>query len=330
MNDTLTDVIGLEVGHQSDLAAGTGCTVVLARDGAVGGVDVRGAAPGTRETDLLRAENSVEKVHAVVLSGGSAYGLDAASGVMRFLEERGVGHRVGDFVVPIVPGAIIFDLGTGANVRPSGGDGYTAATAASSDPPEQGTVGAGVGATVGKVLGQGAAMKGGVGCASMDLGGGVVLAAIVVVNAIGGVHDPDSGELLCGPRGEDGRLHDSIAVYADRHFGIGERARAPRTQALGNTTIGVIATTAMLTKSQANRLATMTHDGLALAIRPTHTPHDGDTMFALSTGYVDAPDEWIRLCALAPTVTARAVVNAVRHATSLHGFPSMSELAADG
>ena len=154
------------------------------------------------------------------------------------------------------------------------------ATAASSDPPEQGTVGAGVGATVGKVLGRGAAMKGGVGCASMDLGGGVVLAAIVVVNAIGGVHDPDSGELLCGPRGEDGRLHDSIAVYADPHFG--KRARAARTQALGNTTIGVIATTAMLTKSQANRLATMTHDGLALAIRPTHTPHDGDTMFALA------------------------------------------------
>lgn len=321
MNGTLTDVTGLEVGHQTDLAGGTGCTVVLARQGAVGGVDVRGAAPGTRETDLLRAENLVDKVHAVTLSGGSAYGLAVATGVMRYLEEQGVGHRVRDFVIPIVPGAIIFDLGVGdGRVRPTDDDGYEASARANAAPVEQGTIGAGTGATVGKGRGASASMKGGLGSASMDLGDGLVMAALAVVNAVGSVHDPDTGELLAGPI-VDGKPTSSIDLYASADYG---RSSAP--QPLGNTTIAVIGTNLKLTKAQANRLATVAHDGLALAIRPTHTLHDGDTVFAMATGLIDAPDEWPRLCGLAPTVMARAIVNAIKLATSLHGHPAYGEV----
>ncbi|MBM3939448.1 MAG: P1 family peptidase [SAR202 cluster bacterium] len=332
MNGTLTDVSGLEVGHYTDLASATGCTVVLCRDSATGGVDVRGAAPGTRETDLLRAENMVLGVHGLLLSGGSAFGLAAATGVMRYLEERGVGHRVGPFVVPIVPGAIVFDLGIGSStVRPGEAEGYAAASAASAAATPQGTVGAGTGATVGKALGRSRAMKGGVGSASIDLGEGVVIAALAVVNAIGGVVEPASGRLLAGPRGQDGRPRDSVEVYASpvygRH-GVAPVAEPPA--ALGNTTLAVVATNVRLSKAQANRLAMVAHDGLALAIRPCHTVHDGDTVFALATGKVDAPDEFPRLCALAPTATARAIVHAVRHATGLHGIPSMGEVDHDG
>ena len=326
MNGTLTDVAGIEVGHYTDTHNATGCTAVLARAGAVGGVDVRGPAPGTRETDLLRAENSVERIHGIVLSGGSAYGLAAASGVMRFLEAEGVGHRVGQFVVPIVPAAILFDLGMGeSGVRPGEDQGIAAAEDASSGAVEQGSVGAGTGATVGKALGRGAAMKGGIGSASMDLGGGIVLAALVAVNAVGGIVEPSTGEIIAGPRDEAGTVRDSIAIYADPAYG----AQAPgdrRPQPLGNTTLGIVATTAALTSGQANRLAAVAHDGLALAIRPCHTLHDGDTVFTLATGAVDAPDEVPRLYALAPTVVARAIVNAVTNATSLHGVPSVSEV----
>jgi L-aminopeptidase/D-esterase-like protein len=328
MNNTLTDVLGLEVGHYTDLAAGTGCTVVLARDGAVGGVDVRGAAPGTRETDLLRAENMVERVHAITLSGGSAYGLAAATGVMRYLEGEGIGHRVRDWVVPIVPAAIIFDLNIGeSSVRPTDENGFAAAAAATAEVVAEGTVGAGTGATVGKALGPGTSMKGGLGCASIDLGDGVVLAALAVVNAVGGVHDPDTGELLAGPL-RDGRPVDSVEIYAAPEYG-----RAPRTvqpEPLSNTTIAVIGTSLKLTKAQANRLATVAHDGLALAVRPTHTLHDGDTVFAMATGLVDAADEYPRLCALAPTVMARAIVSAIKTATSLHGRPSYSAVFENG
>ena len=323
MNGTLTDVAGIEVGHYTDLENGTGCTVVLSREGAVGGVDVRGAAPGTRETDLLRPENSVDRVHGILLSGGSAYGLAAADGVMRFLEERGVGHRVGSHIVPIVPAAIIFDLGIGTDVRPGPAEGYAAAASAGSASVDQGTVGGGTGATVGKAYGRERGMKGGVGSASADLGDGVVLGAIAVVNAIGAVHDPDSGELLAGPRGADGKPRDAVAVYADPAFGERQQADVP---ASANTTIGVIATNVGLTKAQANRLATVAHDGLALAVRPAHTPHDGDAVFALATGAIDAPDEFLRVCALAPSVMARAIVSAVRHATSLHRIPSLEEV----
>ena len=320
MNGTLTDVPGLLTGHYTDAANGTGCTVVLTPMGTTGGVDVRGAAPGTRETDLLRSENTVAGVNGLVLSGGSAYGLGTADGVMCFLEERGVGHRVGEHIVPIVPAAIIFDLGVGNGaVRPSAADGYAAAQAASDAPVPQGSVGAGTGATVGKALGRERAMKGGVGCASLDMGDGVVLAALTVVNAVGGVHEPGTGALLAGSRGADGVPLESAALYASHDYG---RPPAQGPSALGNTTIGVVATNVRLTKTQANRLATLAHDGLALAIRPAHTPHDGDTMFALATCAVDAPDEFPRLCALTPTVVARSIVAAIEHAQTLHGYPA--------
>ncbi len=327
MNDTLTDVAGVEVGHNTDAENGTGCTVVLVQEGAVGGVDVRGAAPGTRETDLLRTEGSVERVHGVVLSGGSAYGLSAASGVMRYLEGQGVGHRVGSHVVPIVPAAILFDLGIGeSSVRPGETQGLAAAEAASTAAVALGSVGAGTGATVGKALGRAAAMKGGIGSASLDMGGGIVLSALVAVNAVGGVVDPDTGRLIAGPRDESGGIRDSVAIYADPGYGVRSRASAP--QPLGNTTLAVVATSAALTRGQANRLATVAHDGFALAIRPCHTLHDGDTIFALATGAVDAPDEISRLYALAPTVVARAIVSAVTYATSLHGYPSATEVGS--
>ena len=301
---------------------------MLCRAGAVGGVDVRGASPGTRETDLLRAENTVSRVHAVTLAGGSAYGLAAATGVMRYLEGEGIGHRLGDFIVPIVPGAIIFDLGVGdSTVRPTEADGLAAAAAATAALVEQGSVGAGTGATVGKALGRDRSMKGGVGSSSLDLGDGVVLAALAVVNSVGGVYEPETGELLAGPLDSSGQPLDSIAIYADPAYGgpAGAAGGATsRPQPLGNTTIAVVATSAGLTKPQANRLATVAHDGLALAVRPTHTVHDGDTVFSLATGAVDAPDEFPRLCALAPTVMARAIVNAIRQATSLHGHPALN------
>lgn len=328
MNGTLTDVAGLEVGHYTDLVGATGCTVVLARDGAVGGVDVRGAAPGTRETDLLRPENSVERVHGVLLGGGSAFGLAAADGVVRYLDERGIGHRVGHWSVPIVPAAIIFDLGIGSgDVRPGPDEGYAAAAAASAAPVAQGTVGGGTGATVGKAYGRERGMKGGVGSASLDLGDGIVLAALAVVNAVGAVHEPDTGELLAGPREADGKPREAVGIYADPAFGQRE---ALGSTPLGNTTIGVVATNVGLTKAQASRLATVAHDGIALAVRPAHTPHDGDALFALATGAVDAPEEFLRLCAVAGSVMARAIASAVRHATGLHGIPSLEEVRADG
>jgi L-aminopeptidase/D-esterase-like protein len=318
--------MGLEVGHHTDLIAGTGCTVVVARGGAVGGVDVRGAAPGTRETDLLRAENMVERIHAVTLAGGSAYGLAAATGVMRYLESQGIGHKVRDWIVPIVPAAIIFDLGIGDSaVRPTDADGYSAVEAATDAPVDQGTVGAGTGATVGKALGAGLSMKGGVGSASMDLGDGVVLGALAVVNAVGGVHEPNTGELLAGPLA-DGKPVDSVSIYANSEFGRQPQRQTTAPEPLSNTTIAVIGTSLKLSKSQANRLATVAHDGLALAIRPTHTLHDGDTVFALATGVVDAIDEYPRICGLAPTVMAMAIVNAIRNATGLHGHASYSEV----
>jgi L-aminopeptidase/D-esterase-like protein len=292
----------------------------------VGGVDVRGPAPGTRETDLLRAENSVDRIHGIVLSGGSAYGLAAASGVMRLLEAEGVGHRVGQFIIPIVPSAILFDLGMGEpGVRPGEGQGIAAAENASSRAVAQGTVGAGTGATVGKALGRAAAMKGGIGSASMDLGDGIVLAALVAVNAVGGIVDPTTGEIIAGPHDKAGGVRDSIVIYADPGYGARVSA-SRRPEPLGNTTLGIVATTAALTSGQANRLAAVAHDGLALAIRPCHTLHDGDTVFTLATGAVDAPDDVPRLYALTPTVVAQAIVNAVTNATSLHGVPSVSEV----
>ena len=325
---TLTDVRGLRVGQFTDPRRPTGCSVVIAPEGAVGGVDVRGAAPGTRETDLLGPANLVGVVHAVLLSGGSAWGLDAASGVMRWLEEHGIGLRVGAApgqTVPIVPAAVLFDLHVGdARIRPSADAGYAACAAASSDAPTQGNVGAGAGATVGKLFGMGQAMKGGIGSAAVTLNG-VTVGALIAVNALGDVVDPATGAPLAGARTADGRaLRGSVAAVL-----AGE---APLSLLAGvNTTIGVVATDAPLTKAQCQRLAGAGHDGLARAIRPVHTMSDGDTLFALATGQAPALDFNV-LCIMAAEAVARACVNAVRAAegikTDTFDLPSASDLIA--
>lgn len=308
---SLTDVTGLEVGHDTHPQRPTGCTVVLARQGAVAGVDVRGAAPGTRETDLLQPANLVQQVHAVCLAGGSAWGLDAASGVMRWLEENGIGLPTGYSLVPIVPAAVVFDLGVGdARVRPDAQTGYRACVAASTQPPAQGNVGAGSGALVGKLLGMDRAMRGGLGTASLCVNG-ITVAALIVCNAVGDVIDPATGEVIAGARTADGRdlLGTRDAVL---------QGELPQNLLAGtNTTIGVVATDAVLSKAQAQRLAQVSHDGLARAINPVHTMLDGDTLFALATGASGKNADMLLLATLAAEVTARAVVNAVRAADSL-------------
>lgn len=317
----LTALAGLAVGHFTDPRRPTGCTVVLCEAGAVAGVDVRGASPGTRETDLLRPDNAVEQVHAVLLAGGSAFGLDAAAGVMRWLEERGRGLVVGPARVPIVPAAVLYDLWLGdARIRPDADAGYAACRAASVAAPAQGNVGAGAGATVGKLFGIGRAMKGGVGSASLTVGGTTV-AALVAVNAVGDVIDPESGEPLAGARTPDGRrLLDAARAL--------EHGELPEHSLTGlNTTLGVVATDAQLTKAQATRLASMAHDGLARTTRPSHTMADGDTLFALATGSSGRPGDMLLLGALAAEVVARAVCSAVHHAAGLPGLPAARDLA---
>ena len=330
---SITDIAGLAVGHATESGRPTGCTVVLCAAGATCGVDVRGAAPGTRETDLLRPDNLVEQAHAVLLAGGSAFGLDAAAGVMRWLEERGHGFAVGPMVgagetatpvrVPIVPAAVLFDLWVGdPRIRPGADSGHAACKAASFEPPAQGNVGAGAGATVGKLFGIDRAMKGGIGSASLRIGS-VTVGALVAVNAFGDVVDPASGRILAGARTADGRAAlDSVAAIL--------RGDLPGRALAGMaTTIGVIATDASLTKAQANKLATMAHDGLARCIRPVHTMTDGDTLFALATGGSGRPGEMTVLGVMAAEVTSRAVLNAVRAATGLHtpALPAARDLA---
>ena len=319
-------VPGISVGHCTDLPAATGCTVVLCDSGAVGGVDVRGSAPGTRETDLLRPSSLVPQVDAVLLTGGSAFGLSAASGVVRYLEERGRGYRAGPFTVPIVSAAVLFDLAVGDScVRPGPDEGYSACEAAASGDVAQGSVGAGTGATVGKALGAGRRVKGGVGTAGVDLGDGVIVGAVVAVNAVGGIHDPDTGELVAGARSDDGGMVDVLDAM------VKSSGEPPAVKFAGNTTIGVVATNARLDRERANKLAAVAHDGMALAVRPAHTTHDGDTMFALATGTSDSYVDVDRLCAAAVVCTARAIVNGVRRATALAGVPAASDLrlAAD-
>ena len=318
----LTDVPGVRVGHFTDTRRPTGCTVVVAESGAVCGVDVRGGAPGTRETDLLDPVNTVQQVHAVVLSGGSAFGLESATGVVRYLEEKGVGFPVGVGRVPIVPAAILFDLAIGDwTIRPDARAGYEAARAAASGPVPEGSVGAGAGATVGKVFGPGSAMKGGVGTASLRLPNGAVVAALVAVNAYGDVVDPATGRLLAGVRTPDGRgLRGAMeALLAG--------AAPGRSLAGQNTSIGVVATNVTLTKTEATKVAQMAHDGFARAIRPVHTPWDGDALFALSTGGVAIEQAALLVGTLAAEAVARAVVRAVLTATGLPGYPSASDLA---
>ena len=325
----ITQVRGLEVGQFTDPRRPTGCSVVIARTGAVGGVDVRGAAPGTRETDLLDPANLVGVVHAVLLTGGSAWGLDAAGGVMRWLEEEGVGLYVGSApgqVVPIVPAAVLFDLHVGdARIRPDAAAGYAACQAAG-DEIAQGNAGAGAGATVGKLFGMPYAMKGGIGTASVTLEG-VTVGALIAVNALGDVVDPAAGTPIAGARTEDGQqLRGSVAAAL-----AGDKPLALLAGA--NTTIGVVATDAPLTKAQCQRLAGAGHDGLARAIRPVHTMSDGDTLFALSTGMAGALDFNV-LCTMAGEAVARACVNAVRAAqgvtTDTLALPSASDLIAAG
>ncbi len=320
-NNSLTSLQGILVGHYTDDRRPTGCTVVLCPEGAVAGVDVRGAAPGTRDTEALSPSNTVQVVHGVLLTGGSAYGLDAAGGVMRWLEERGHGFQLGPAIVPVVPAAVIFDLWVddfsgdtptkSLRIRPDLEAGYLACQSASSEPVLQGNVGAGAGATLGKLNGPDCAMKGGIGSASLCVNG-VTVAALVVCNALGDVIDPQTGQLLAGARiSADSRTLMDIRQAQLNGHGISK----PQTGS--NTTIGVVATDAVLNKPQAHRLAQVAHDGLARSIRPVHTPMDGDTLFALGTGTSGQAADMMLLSTLAAEVAAMAVVNAVRAAKDL-------------
>ena len=324
---SLIDVPGIRVGHYTLPERPTGCTVVLCeREGAVGGVDVRGSAPGTRETDLLSPTNLVDHVNAVLLSGGSAYGLDAATGVMRYLEEHHSGFHIGQGVVPIVPSAILFDLGVGDfHIRPNADAGYRACQAAiGTGTLAEGSVGAGAGATVGKMFGAAGAMKSGIGTASVALGEtGIVVGALVAVNATGDVRYPGTGEIVAGARGPDGHgFRDTMTALL-----AGEKVLA---QPGAATTIGVVATNAAFSKVQMTKIAQMTHDGYARAINPVHTMHDGDTVFALSTGTARVPADETAVGAIAAEVMQRAIVRAVMKATGLpqFGLPAWRDLQA--
>jgi len=321
---SITDVAGIKVGHFTDSRRPTGCTVVLCEEGAVAGVDTRGAAPGTRETDLLDPVNTVQQVHAVVLSGGSAFGLDTATGAMRYLEERGIGFDARVARVPIVPAAILFDLGVGdPKIRPDAEAGYKACKAATTDAPVEGNVGAGAGATVGKLFGMNRAMKGGIGAASIKLTDGkssLTVGAIVAVNAVGDVIDPNSGKVIAGARTKDGKalLGSMNAILR------GE----PLPSLLGgaSTTIGVVATDVKLDKAQATKVAQMAHDGLARAINPVHTAADGDTIFALATGKSSRAANVTLIGTLAAEAMAQAVMRAVKAAKGIPEFPSATEM----
>ena len=316
----ITEVPGVKVGHFTDTRRPTGCTVIMTEEGAVGGVDVRGSAPGTRETDLLNPINLVDKVTAVLLAGGSAFGLDAATGVMRYLEERKLGYNVGVGFVPIVPAAILFDLGVGdPKIRPDATAGYKACEAASNTRPAEGNVGAGAGATVGKLFGGKRAMKSGIGSASIRIAG-LTVGAIVAVNAVGDIIDPFTGKPIAGARTEDGK---SLLGTRDAIL----RGNPPAGLLAGTaTTIGVIATDAVLTKAQAQKVAQMAHDGLARAINPIHTMFDGDTIFALSTGKSGKTGNPTLIGVLAAEVMAIAVVRAARAARGIEGYPAAADL----
>jgi L-aminopeptidase/D-esterase-like protein len=324
LRDAITDVPGIRVGHWTDRRAATGCTVVICEKGAVGGVDVRGGAPGTRETDLLRPGTLVQGIHAVLLTGGSAWGLDAAGGVMRYLEERGVGWAFGAGPVPVVVGAVLYDLGVGrGDVRPDAEAGYRACRAARAGAVAQGSVGAGTGATVGKALGMERCLKGGLGTASEALpcaAGDLVVGALVAVNCFGEVVDPAIARVIAGPRAEGGGFVGTVDILrgAEQAPWGGE-----------STTLAVVATNARLTKEYACRVASVAHDGLARTIRPLHTMGDGDVVFTMATGEVALePMRYLALEALAAQAVERAVLKAVREARGLAGVPSAAEWAA--
>jgi L-aminopeptidase/D-esterase-like protein len=317
-SDTITDIPGLRVGHWSDRRAATGCTVVLYEKGAVAGIDVRGGAPGTRESSLLRPEALVQQVHAVFLTGGSAFGLDVGSGIMRYLEERGVGFPYAGATVPIVCGAVLFDLNIGrGDVRPTADSGYRACLAAKAGRIAQGSVGAGTGATVAKIRTVKHGLKGGVGSAAERIGD-LTVAALVAVNAFGEITDGES--VIAGPRGAPGRFDSTLDLIRD----AGTAATLPLT----NTTIGVVATNATLTKTQATAVAQMAHDGIARAVRPAHSPVDGDVLFALATCERQEPDNVLAIGAFAAGAVERAIISAVNAATGLAGIPSAREWLA--
>ncbi|SMC70709.1 P1 family peptidase [Sporomusa malonica] len=314
----ITDIPGIQIGNAHDLDAVTGCTVILCEQGAVTGVDVRGGAPGTRETDLLKSENYVDKVHAVMLAGGSAFGLDAAAGIMQFLEEKGVGFDVGVTKVPIVCGAVLFDLACGDHrVRPDKAMGYQACIAAQRQEFSEGSVGAGTGATVGKFFGSQHAMKGGLGSYCVQVGN-LMLGAVVAVNCFGDVIDPGSGAVLAGAYQDD-----PFAFLSTEEGMIKQYDKATNAFA-SNTTIGAIITNAALTKAQANKVASMAHNGYARTMRPAHTMLDGDTIFALSAGHVAADVNVVGL--LAARVMEQAVISAIKKASPLSGFKSFQDV----
>ena len=320
-NATLTAVAGLRVGHHTLTERPTGCTAILVDGDAVGGVAQLGGAPGTRETDLLHPLNVVDKVNAVVLAGGSAFGLDAASGVVRWLEEHSIGWDVRIAKVPIVPAAILFDLSVGGNpqVRPTSDCGYKAAAAATTAPVQEGSVGAGAGATIGKLGGPTSAMKAGIGSAAIRMPNGLVVAAIVAVNAVGDIIDPATAQVIAGVRNPDGTLADARKIL--RSGALFQRPRPAE-----NTTIGLVATNARLTKDQVNRMALMANDGCARTIYPAHTMGDGDTIFSLATGHWTGDADVTVIGALAAEAMADAVVRAATQATGVAGIPAARDL----
>jgi L-aminopeptidase/D-esterase-like protein len=319
MLDCLTDVKGIEVGHAQDYEGGTGCTVILCKNGAVAGVDVRGGAPGTRETDLLAPENLIQEVNAIYLSGGSAFGLDGASGVMHYLESQGIGFDVGLTNVPIVPAAVIFDLNVGDfKRRPDFNMGYEACLNAVGENDSMGNIGAGTGATVGKYFGEEFSMKGGLGSASITVDG-LVVGALVVVNSLGDVVDPDTGNILAGALDETKK---GFAKTIDTIKG----GLINRNTFGGNTTIGVVATNGKLTKAECGRVASMAHNGYARTIRPVHTLYDGDTIFCLSTGSIETDVSTVGI--LAAEVMSKAIVRAIKSADPLYNKQSYRSIVA--
>jgi len=318
LKDAITDVPGIKVGHCQDLKAGTGCTVVICEKGAAAGVEVRGGAPGTRETDLLNPVNLVDKVYAIYLSGGSAFGLDGASGVMKYLEEKGLGWETGIAKVPIVPAAVLFDLEVGdCRIRPDARMGYEACLGANEEEARQGNIGAGTGATVGKILGIEQSMKSGLGTASFR-SRPLIVGALVAVNCLGDVTEPESGKIIAGALSKNKKdfvntmsLLKSLPLDLKVNF-------AP------NTTLGVVATNAKLSKSGATKVAMMAQDGYARTINPAHTRFDGDTIFCMATGEVEV--EISIVGAIAAEVMARAIVKAIKNTESLFGLKSYKDL----
>ncbi len=318
MYNAITDISGIKVGHYTDTEAVTGCTVILCESGAIAGVDIRGSAPGTRETDLLRPMNLVERIQAILFSGGSAFGLESAGGVMRYLEERGFGHQTSAGTVPIVSTAILFDLNIGNSaIRPGAEEGYKACLAATDRKIAEGCVGAGTGATVGKALGIERATKGGLGTASQKIGNGIIVAALVVVNAVGDVIEPKTGKTLAGPRHNQKKGFLNTSELMKQGYEMDHSLT-------GNTTLGVVATNASLNKEQVNKMAQMAQDGVARAINPSHTMHDGDAIFALSLGNKTCDISIIG--SLAAEITTTAIVRAIVQAKTIAGIPAVNDI----